>query len=780
MAPMAENFIAACSKTRPPMLEKGMYDSWKTRIMLYIRGKENGEMLRDSVKNGPYKFKSKITIKDTNGVTDIHRAQRLEYLVGDDNLRYDSDIKSINILLLGLPIDIYTRINHYQTAKEIWDRFTSEPGESIHSYNLRFAKLINDMNMIPMSMTPIVTFDQLFAFLKHNERDAKEVREMRQRFPKPLALLANTYNPPHSYKSNQTHYAPTVVQQPPTFQPDTGLAILTFLPTDDPIASLNKAMIFLSLVYHSKFPPTNNQLRTSSNPRTQDTIQNGQVMVQNVQGRQSQGYAGNARNNQASRARVINTVGNTWENQPRVVRCYNCNGEGHMAKQCIARKRVKDSEWFKEKMLLSQAQEAGVVLDEERQVFLADSLEETDEYCDDEATANAIFMENLSHVGSLNDDTVAPRYDSDTLSEVPHYDTYHDSDVLNSNIQELGYIENIISNNDSYDELKGNRGVISYTGYMLTIENDEDNYVPPPVQKNDMILNLNKARDLLTKFDECIKRRTTLSPHEIGIWEQSNIKGDFKADVIPFSQNLKETFKLFEKGFIAEVKEMKDIFEQMEDEVDQCSVAKKSFEIKKKQLLINNDRLLEENIASDIMCIYLRSLNEVDNCGKCKSHDIVLLDLQELNKSLCELRKHFAKLEEYKITLDIAFQNHKEQIILNEPETKNKQLLVKTINNQSVEINDLKVKLQDKSHVINKLKHLLAQKSQKTQCESPVFDSRIQKIENENVSLSFQVSSLVKEREHNKLEYKKLYDSIKQTRAKTKLQTDSLQQKLND
>ncbi|GKB52168.1 retrovirus-related pol polyprotein from transposon TNT 1-94 [Tanacetum coccineum] len=503
MAPMAENFIAACSKTRPPMLEKGMYDSWKTRIMLYIRGKENGEMLRDSVKNGPYKFKSKITIKDTNGVTDIHRAQRLEYLVGDDNLRYDSDIKSINILLLGLPIDIYTRINHYQTAKEIWDRFTSEPGESIHSYNLRFAKLINDMNMIPMSMTPIVTFDQLFAFLKHNERDVKEVREMRQRFPKPLALLANTYNPPHSYKSNRTHYAPTVVQQPPTFQPDTGLAILTFLPTDDPIASLNKAMIFLSLVYHSKFPPTNNQLRTSSNPRTQATIQNGQVMVQNVQGRQSQGYAGNAGNNQASRARVINTVENTEENQPRVVRCYNCNGEGHMAKQCIARKRVKDSEWFKEKMLLAQAQEAGVVLDEERQVFLADSLEETDEYCDDEATANAIFMENLSHVGSLNDDTVAPRYDSDTLSEVPHYDTYHDSDVLNSNIQELGYIENIISNNDSYDELKGNRGVISYTGYMLTIENDEDNYVPPPVQKNDMILYV--IEQMKSQVEKCNK-----------------------------------------------------------------------------------------------------------------------------------------------------------------------------------------------------------------------------------------------------------------------------------
>ncbi|GJT12186.1 hypothetical protein Tco_0859228 [Tanacetum coccineum] len=133
-----------------------------------------------------------------------------------------------------------------------------------------------------------------------------------------------------------------------------------------------------------------------------------------------------------------------------------------MAKQCTTRKMVKDSEWFKEKMLLAQA----------------DHVDAYDSDCNDEATANAIFMENLSPIGSLNDDTVEPRHGSDIHSEVPHYDTYHDSDMLNSIIQELGYIENIVSNNESYNELKGNNDVISYTDYMLTIGNDEDNYVP--------------------------------------------------------------------------------------------------------------------------------------------------------------------------------------------------------------------------------------------------------------------------------------------------------------
>ncbi|GKB57188.1 hypothetical protein Tco_0913374 [Tanacetum coccineum] len=640
-------------------------------------------MLRDLVINGPYKFKSEITAKDTYGVTDIRRKERLKDLKGDDKLRYDSDIKAVNILLLGLPMNKQERES---MLFDEFDKFTSEPGESIHSYYLRYAKLINDMNVIPMSMTPM-------------QINTKFVNHLQPEWSSTPITQQLIQSPPLQ------SYAPPVVQKPPIFQPDTGLAIPTFLPIDDPIASLNKAMMFLILVDSIEVMRAMLEIIKLQ--------EHGLSMQLEIQGQINQGLEET----------------NDYEN------------------------------------LQLQATTN----------FKVDHVDAYDSHCNDEATSNAIFMENVSPVGSLNDDMVAPRYDSDTLSKVPHYDTYHDSDVLNSSIQELGYIETIISTNESYDELKGKNNVISYTDYMLTTGDDANNYVPPPVQKNDMMLsviehmksqvekctkvlrnlnkahnllttfdecikrrtalsphqigsweqsdvkvlgvkrlhgflevttaqvhngnyakcplvtvstpkvfpkklpstskvlkNLNKARDLLTKFDECIKRRTTLSPHEIGSWEQSHIKGAFKKDVMPFSESLKETFKYFKKGFITEVKEMKDIFEQIEDEVDQCSVAKKSFEIEKKQLLINNDRLLEENIASDIMCTYLRSLNEVDNYGKCKSLNIVLLDLQESNKYLSELRRHFAKLEEYNITLDIAFQNHKEQMILNDPDTKNK------------------------------------------------------------------------------------------------------------
>ncbi|GKF34485.1 hypothetical protein Tco_0107685, partial [Tanacetum coccineum] len=206
-------------------------------------------------------------------------------------------------------------------------------------------------------------------------------------------------------------------------QPDFKFVVPSFLPTDGPIASLNKAMLFLSSAISSRYPPTNNQLKNSSN---------------------------------------LNSSNNSkWPSySSKCSRKTVSRGEGHMAKQCIAKKRVKDSEWFKVKMLLAQAQEAGVILQKDQKAFLANRLEEMEDYCDDEATSCAIFMASLSVAGSLSGDIVAPTYDSDILFEVPHY------------------------------ELTSNNNVISYADYIVTIENDVDQYVLPPEQDNAMILSV--------------------------------------------------------------------------------------------------------------------------------------------------------------------------------------------------------------------------------------------------------------------------------------------------
>nr|GEY53907.1 hypothetical protein [Tanacetum cinerariifolium] len=120
-------------------------------------------------------------------------------------------------------------------------------------------------------------------------------------------------------------------------------------------------MTFLNTTITLRYPQTNIQLRTSSNPRNQATIQDGKVIVQNVQGRKTQGYVGN----------VVS---------------------GHIARQCTQPKRAQNSEWFKEKMLLAQAQEAGVALDEEQLAFFVDTGDKVDSGTDDRTLTTAIFQ----------------------------------------------------------------------------------------------------------------------------------------------------------------------------------------------------------------------------------------------------------------------------------------------------------------------------------------------------------------------------------------------------
>ncbi|GJX82102.1 zf-CCHC domain-containing protein [Tanacetum coccineum] len=108
-------------------------------------------------------------------------------------------------------------------------------------------------------------------------------------------------------------------------------------------------MSFLTTVVTSRYPSTNNQLRTSSNPRQQATIYDGKVTVQHVQGRQTTYAAG------TTRKYTPGASGSNTRKQ-RTVICYNCKREGHIVKQCTKPKRKRDEMWFNDKMLLVQAQ----------------------------------------------------------------------------------------------------------------------------------------------------------------------------------------------------------------------------------------------------------------------------------------------------------------------------------------------------------------------------------------------------------------------------------------
>ncbi|GJT45078.1 retrovirus-related pol polyprotein from transposon TNT 1-94, partial [Tanacetum coccineum] len=165
------------------------------------------------------------------------------------------------------------------------------------------------------------------------------------------------------------------------------------------------------------------------------------------QARQNRGQGNNTRGVGATGYRgAQNRVGNANPGQAKQVKCYNYNDIGHIARNCTQPKRSQNSEYFKDKMLLMQAQENGVALDEEQllfisggqdnvvdedvdeqpvqdlalnvdNVFQADDCDAFDSDVDEAPTAQIMFMENLSSAGPIYDEA-SPSYDSDILSEV--------------------------------------------------------------------------------------------------------------------------------------------------------------------------------------------------------------------------------------------------------------------------------------------------------------------------------------------------------------------------
>ncbi|GKE91039.1 hypothetical protein Tco_1572134 [Tanacetum coccineum] len=124
MANLSEDIQCAGSDTRPPMLDRTDFASWQQQIRLYCRGKENGVNILKSIDEGPFQigtFQETLT-EGNEGALHLgpERPRVYSNLSPEDKERYNADIWATNILLQGLPKDIYSLISHYTDAKDIW------------------------------------------------------------------------------------------------------------------------------------------------------------------------------------------------------------------------------------------------------------------------------------------------------------------------------------------------------------------------------------------------------------------------------------------------------------------------------------------------------------------------------------------------------------------------------------------------------------------------------------------------------------------------------------
>ncbi|GKE43363.1 hypothetical protein Tco_1470647, partial [Tanacetum coccineum] len=115
MSTLAEFMILSGGDNRPPMLEKHLYDSCKSRMKLYMQNREHGRMILESVEHGPLIWP---TI-DENCVT---RTKKYEELSATEKIQVDYDLRATNIILQGQPSDVYSLVNHHRVAKDLWER----------------------------------------------------------------------------------------------------------------------------------------------------------------------------------------------------------------------------------------------------------------------------------------------------------------------------------------------------------------------------------------------------------------------------------------------------------------------------------------------------------------------------------------------------------------------------------------------------------------------------------------------------------------------------------
>nr|GEZ16596.1 hypothetical protein [Tanacetum cinerariifolium] len=107
------------------MLDRTNFASWQQRIRLYCQGKKNGVNILKSIDEGPYQIGTvrETLAESTEGAPQFgpERPRVYSDLTPEEKDRYNANIWATNILLQGLPKDIYTLINHYTDAKDIWD-----------------------------------------------------------------------------------------------------------------------------------------------------------------------------------------------------------------------------------------------------------------------------------------------------------------------------------------------------------------------------------------------------------------------------------------------------------------------------------------------------------------------------------------------------------------------------------------------------------------------------------------------------------------------------------
>ncbi|GJZ52190.1 hypothetical protein Tco_0606705 [Tanacetum coccineum] len=603
----------------------------------------------------------------------------------------------------------------------------------------------------------------------------------------------------------QASQAPAVSLQSSAdpIQVDSSLVVPYFLPTDDPLECLNKALTFMSTILALSYLSSNNQLETSSNPMHQVAMPERQTLSYDARIQLSKDQLAILAD---TRERIDSgpgafTVTTNALFQADGVEVYDsdCDDVPNAQPSFMANISSSDSDVLTE--VHNHDNMDNNMINQVVQAMPSSEQLSVVNHSDTEITSDS----NIIPYSHVNDTLTAEleRYKEQVKVlkvgqnvEVTSRDNFLDSHEQNAKIDRLKQtlskqlkekeslmkIVTVLKNDFKKEESRNIDREIALEKKIKQLENivyKRDQLVqnvhmltkpkffydhstkqaldpspscrptkvevPKELPKVSMVnTSLKKLKHHLAGFDVVVKERTTTTAITEDSWGFEHTKSCFRDGIIPFVKALKDIFNTFDQYLINELTKVQNVFHQMEHAMEQHSLESKMFEVKMNKVLNENERLLEQVISKDIVNIIVNSYADnayvnVHECEKC-----LKLETELLNK------KDFIEKEIY----DKLFRSY-----------------------TTLEKHCISLESQKKDTVIKKLKEKI--KSLSRNMNEDMVKKDIEEIETINIELDQRVSKLIAENKHLKQTYKQLYDSIKPTRIRSKEQCDALIAQIN-
>ncbi|GJX33720.1 hypothetical protein Tco_0245277 [Tanacetum coccineum] len=171
-------------------------------------------------------------------------------------------------------------------------------------------------------------------------------------------------------------------------------------------------------------------------------------------------------------------------------------------------------------------------------------------------------------------------YDSNVILDVPLHDTNIENDISYQSVQKTQCSKQPNFENETETDITSDSNIISYEQYLQETENPVVQSTNSSAQQDELLMSV--IEEMSSQVAKCNKVQQ----------ENTIVNETLTAELERYKELLKD---------------MKAVFNQMETEVAKYSVDKKYVEIEKKELFLENDRLLEHIICQDVINVVIHA-----------------------------------------------------------------------------------------------------------------------------------------------------------------------------